>query len=191
MKGDSCWWALYFVLSCSAFYCYFLCARMTFKPTSVNVWKKPSLCSYHRYYFLSLIHISEPTRPLYISYAVFCLKKSITKSSKVKRKQILNSKSVARRLMSFREVRASSLTVYRKSTDFQHPILRKAKFRVGTGWKRAWMTYWRSYNFPNPPPKVSSTPRNLWSTRNQIRFVNNARKQFERQSRSQFRVWRE
>ena len=23
---------------------------------------------------LSLIHISEPTRPLYISYAVFCLK---------------------------------------------------------------------------------------------------------------------
>eukprot|EP00831_Metopus_contortus_P002554 TRINITY_DN10932_c0_g1_i1.p1 TRINITY_DN10932_c0_g1~~TRINITY_DN10932_c0_g1_i1.p1 ORF type:complete len:104 (-),score=48.49 TRINITY_DN10932_c0_g1_i1:73-384(-) len=26
-------------------------------------------------YDLSLIHISEPTRPLYISYAVFCLKK--------------------------------------------------------------------------------------------------------------------
>eukprot|EP00826_Nyctotherus_ovalis_P008866 TRINITY_DN12305_c0_g2_i2.p1 TRINITY_DN12305_c0_g2~~TRINITY_DN12305_c0_g2_i2.p1 ORF type:complete len:184 (+),score=58.36 TRINITY_DN12305_c0_g2_i2:82-633(+) len=26
-------------------------------------------------YHLSLIHISEPTRPLYISYAVFCLKK--------------------------------------------------------------------------------------------------------------------
>ena len=26
---------------------------------------------------LSLIHISEPTRPLYISYAVFCLKKNI------------------------------------------------------------------------------------------------------------------
>ena len=26
-------------------------------------------------YALSLIHISEPTRPLYISYAVFCLKK--------------------------------------------------------------------------------------------------------------------
>eukprot|EP00831_Metopus_contortus_P038164 TRINITY_DN30030_c0_g1_i1.p1 TRINITY_DN30030_c0_g1~~TRINITY_DN30030_c0_g1_i1.p1 ORF type:complete len:109 (-),score=21.03 TRINITY_DN30030_c0_g1_i1:100-426(-) len=26
-------------------------------------------------YNLSLIHISEPTRPLYISYAVFCLKK--------------------------------------------------------------------------------------------------------------------
>ena len=31
-------------------------------------------CRYSRQY-LSLIHISEPTRPLYISYAVFCLKK--------------------------------------------------------------------------------------------------------------------
>ena len=29
--------------------------------------------------FLSLIHISEPTRPLYISYAVFCLKKKTTR----------------------------------------------------------------------------------------------------------------
>eukprot|EP00831_Metopus_contortus_P029983 TRINITY_DN24637_c0_g1_i2.p2 TRINITY_DN24637_c0_g1~~TRINITY_DN24637_c0_g1_i2.p2 ORF type:complete len:121 (-),score=35.22 TRINITY_DN24637_c0_g1_i2:25-387(-) len=29
---------------------------------------------------LSLIHISEPTRPLYISYAVFCLKKKKKKS---------------------------------------------------------------------------------------------------------------
>ena len=27
------------------------------------------------HWYLSLIHISEPTRPLYISYAVFCLKK--------------------------------------------------------------------------------------------------------------------
>ena len=26
-------------------------------------------------FYLSLIHISEPTRPLYIAYAVFCLKK--------------------------------------------------------------------------------------------------------------------
>ncbi|CZS03852.1 hypothetical protein CDFC105_81599 [Clostridioides difficile] len=26
-------------------------------------------------HYMSLIHISEPTRPLYISYAVFCLKK--------------------------------------------------------------------------------------------------------------------
>eukprot|EP00831_Metopus_contortus_P079122 TRINITY_DN7807_c0_g1_i2.p2 TRINITY_DN7807_c0_g1~~TRINITY_DN7807_c0_g1_i2.p2 ORF type:complete len:124 (-),score=29.26 TRINITY_DN7807_c0_g1_i2:46-417(-) len=38
--------------------------------------KKPSdfdvLCFVSK---LSLIHISEPTRPLYISYAVFCLKK--------------------------------------------------------------------------------------------------------------------
>eukprot|EP00831_Metopus_contortus_P056140 TRINITY_DN477_c0_g2_i1.p2 TRINITY_DN477_c0_g2~~TRINITY_DN477_c0_g2_i1.p2 ORF type:complete len:117 (-),score=9.98 TRINITY_DN477_c0_g2_i1:87-437(-) len=30
---------------------------------------------------LSLIHISEPTRPLYISYAVFCLKKKKKKNS--------------------------------------------------------------------------------------------------------------
>eukprot|EP00831_Metopus_contortus_P008070 TRINITY_DN13102_c0_g1_i1.p2 TRINITY_DN13102_c0_g1~~TRINITY_DN13102_c0_g1_i1.p2 ORF type:complete len:103 (-),score=35.91 TRINITY_DN13102_c0_g1_i1:29-337(-) len=30
---------------------------------------------------LSLIHISEPTRPLYISYAVFCLKKKKTKNN--------------------------------------------------------------------------------------------------------------
>eukprot|EP00831_Metopus_contortus_P082075 TRINITY_DN8792_c0_g1_i16.p1 TRINITY_DN8792_c0_g1~~TRINITY_DN8792_c0_g1_i16.p1 ORF type:complete len:144 (-),score=56.60 TRINITY_DN8792_c0_g1_i16:84-515(-) len=29
---------------------------------------------------LSLIHISEPTRPLYISYAVFCLKKKKKKT---------------------------------------------------------------------------------------------------------------
>eukprot|EP00831_Metopus_contortus_P000572 TRINITY_DN10212_c0_g1_i2.p4 TRINITY_DN10212_c0_g1~~TRINITY_DN10212_c0_g1_i2.p4 ORF type:complete len:100 (-),score=17.80 TRINITY_DN10212_c0_g1_i2:60-359(-) len=31
---------------------------------------------------LSLIHISEPTRPLYISYAVFCLKKKKKKNMK-------------------------------------------------------------------------------------------------------------
>eukprot|EP00831_Metopus_contortus_P082865 TRINITY_DN9051_c0_g1_i7.p1 TRINITY_DN9051_c0_g1~~TRINITY_DN9051_c0_g1_i7.p1 ORF type:complete len:129 (+),score=31.14 TRINITY_DN9051_c0_g1_i7:81-467(+) len=31
---------------------------------------------------LSLIHISEPTRPLYISYAVFCLKKKKKKLTK-------------------------------------------------------------------------------------------------------------
>ncbi len=30
---------------------------------------------------LSLIHISEPTRPLYISYAVFCLKKKNKKQT--------------------------------------------------------------------------------------------------------------
>eukprot|EP00831_Metopus_contortus_P084370 TRINITY_DN9562_c0_g1_i2.p1 TRINITY_DN9562_c0_g1~~TRINITY_DN9562_c0_g1_i2.p1 ORF type:complete len:114 (+),score=11.44 TRINITY_DN9562_c0_g1_i2:78-419(+) len=33
--------------------------------------RKKQLQPFH----LSLIHISEPTRPLYISYAVFCLKK--------------------------------------------------------------------------------------------------------------------
>ena len=31
---------------------------------------------------LSLIHISEPTRPLYISYAVFCLKKKVLLQSR-------------------------------------------------------------------------------------------------------------
>eukprot|EP00831_Metopus_contortus_P065846 TRINITY_DN58780_c0_g1_i1.p4 TRINITY_DN58780_c0_g1~~TRINITY_DN58780_c0_g1_i1.p4 ORF type:complete len:137 (-),score=49.72 TRINITY_DN58780_c0_g1_i1:71-481(-) len=31
---------------------------------------------------LSLIHISEPTRPLYISYAVFCLKKKKPRTTK-------------------------------------------------------------------------------------------------------------
>eukprot|EP00831_Metopus_contortus_P054783 TRINITY_DN4617_c0_g1_i4.p1 TRINITY_DN4617_c0_g1~~TRINITY_DN4617_c0_g1_i4.p1 ORF type:complete len:184 (-),score=19.90 TRINITY_DN4617_c0_g1_i4:55-579(-) len=35
-------------------------------------------------YFLSLIHISEPTRPLYISYAVFCLKKKKKKSKQIR-----------------------------------------------------------------------------------------------------------
>ena len=33
------------------------------------------LTLHHIFLELSLIHISEPTRPLYISYAVFCLKK--------------------------------------------------------------------------------------------------------------------
>ena len=32
---------------------------------------------------LSLIHISEPTRPLYISYAVFCLKKKIRQKNQM------------------------------------------------------------------------------------------------------------
>eukprot|EP00831_Metopus_contortus_P019457 TRINITY_DN18443_c0_g1_i2.p2 TRINITY_DN18443_c0_g1~~TRINITY_DN18443_c0_g1_i2.p2 ORF type:complete len:104 (-),score=23.14 TRINITY_DN18443_c0_g1_i2:47-358(-) len=34
------------------------------------------------FHYLSLIHISEPTRPLYISYAVFCLKKKKKTSNK-------------------------------------------------------------------------------------------------------------
>ena len=37
---------------------------------------------------LSLIHISEPTRPLYISYAVFCLKKKKAKKKKKNKKKI-------------------------------------------------------------------------------------------------------
>ena len=37
--------------------------------------------------FLSLIHISEPTRLLSISYAVFCLKKKKKKKNKKKKKK--------------------------------------------------------------------------------------------------------
>ena len=33
-------------------------------------------CGPDAVYVLSLIHISEPTRPLYIAYAVFCLRAS-------------------------------------------------------------------------------------------------------------------
>ena len=36
--------------------------------------------------FLSLIHISEPTRPRLISYAVFCLKKKKRKKKRKKKK---------------------------------------------------------------------------------------------------------
>ena len=32
---------------------------------------------YRAMQYLSLIHISEPTKPLYTSYAVFCLKKVV------------------------------------------------------------------------------------------------------------------
>eukprot|EP00831_Metopus_contortus_P048929 TRINITY_DN40124_c0_g1_i2.p2 TRINITY_DN40124_c0_g1~~TRINITY_DN40124_c0_g1_i2.p2 ORF type:complete len:155 (+),score=47.62 TRINITY_DN40124_c0_g1_i2:58-522(+) len=37
-----------------------------------------------KYKDLSLIHISEPTRPLYISYAVFCLKKKKKETNFIK-----------------------------------------------------------------------------------------------------------
>ena len=37
--------------------------------------------------FLSLIHISEPTRQAEISYAVFCLKKKKKKTKRAKNKQ--------------------------------------------------------------------------------------------------------
>src|SRR5674536_295646 len=41
-----------------------------------NNWYTQIICNpYYAAYFLSLIHISEPTRLLSISYAVFCLKK--------------------------------------------------------------------------------------------------------------------
>ena len=43
---------------------------------------------------LSLIHISEPTRPLYISYAVFCLKKkSIVFAQKTPEKSTKKTKN--------------------------------------------------------------------------------------------------
>src|SRR5674476_34811 len=42
--------------------------------------------------FLSLIHISEPTRQAEISYAVFCLKKKKKKTKKKKQKKILLKK---------------------------------------------------------------------------------------------------
>eukprot|EP00831_Metopus_contortus_P036652 TRINITY_DN28955_c0_g1_i4.p2 TRINITY_DN28955_c0_g1~~TRINITY_DN28955_c0_g1_i4.p2 ORF type:complete len:117 (+),score=24.91 TRINITY_DN28955_c0_g1_i4:1-351(+) len=47
--------------------------------------------------YLSLIHISEPTRPLYISYAVFCLKKKKKKTNEQinkKHKQLTNTKMI-------------------------------------------------------------------------------------------------
>ena len=46
---------------------------------ATNITKKTTVVFWHSMTGasekLSLIHISEPTRPLYISYAVFCLKK--------------------------------------------------------------------------------------------------------------------
>ena len=53
---------------------------------------------------LSLIHISEPTRPLYISYAVFCLKKTQEEYRKlVGKKATLKTSSSAQE-----EVKANS-----------------------------------------------------------------------------------
>ena len=46
-------------------------------------WPSPVLAAYK---ILSLIHISEPTRLLSISYAVFCLKKKKMKTKKEKNK---------------------------------------------------------------------------------------------------------
>eukprot|EP00831_Metopus_contortus_P016699 TRINITY_DN17039_c0_g1_i2.p3 TRINITY_DN17039_c0_g1~~TRINITY_DN17039_c0_g1_i2.p3 ORF type:complete len:107 (-),score=31.12 TRINITY_DN17039_c0_g1_i2:52-372(-) len=40
-----------------------------------EIWVNTAFNRRLKEFFLSLIHISEPTRPLYISYAVFCLKK--------------------------------------------------------------------------------------------------------------------
>eukprot|EP00831_Metopus_contortus_P030831 TRINITY_DN25234_c0_g1_i5.p1 TRINITY_DN25234_c0_g1~~TRINITY_DN25234_c0_g1_i5.p1 ORF type:complete len:180 (-),score=19.23 TRINITY_DN25234_c0_g1_i5:40-501(-) len=46
---------------------------------------KKQFLTFHAYLNLSLIHISEPTRPLYISYAVFCLKKKKKKKHNTSR----------------------------------------------------------------------------------------------------------
>ena len=45
------------------------------------------------YSILSLIHISEPTRLLSISYAVFCLKKSEEPLAKGRRIKLITAKS--------------------------------------------------------------------------------------------------
>src|SRR5665254_27223 len=46
---------------------------------------------------LSLIHISEPTRLLSISYAVFCLKKKKKKKHKIKRKKKTKKKNTTQK----------------------------------------------------------------------------------------------
>eukprot|EP00658_Telonema_sp_P-2_P020629 TRINITY_DN18171_c0_g1_i1.p1 TRINITY_DN18171_c0_g1~~TRINITY_DN18171_c0_g1_i1.p1 ORF type:complete len:103 (-),score=21.49 TRINITY_DN18171_c0_g1_i1:45-353(-) len=68
-----------------------LCARGSGafrKP--LKVWREPCW----RYRKLSLIHISEPTRLLSISYAVFCLKKKKKKITRhtIKEQRINNYK---------------------------------------------------------------------------------------------------
>eukprot|EP00831_Metopus_contortus_P074722 TRINITY_DN68272_c0_g1_i1.p1 TRINITY_DN68272_c0_g1~~TRINITY_DN68272_c0_g1_i1.p1 ORF type:complete len:118 (+),score=17.32 TRINITY_DN68272_c0_g1_i1:400-753(+) len=48
---------------------------LNMNPSNVTEANEPMKKSVKSSQALSLIHISEPTRPLYISYAVFCLKK--------------------------------------------------------------------------------------------------------------------
>ncbi|VTU47744.1 hypothetical protein AMBR_DPAELIID_02788 [Lacticaseibacillus rhamnosus] len=52
--------------------------------SDVTAHQSPAIFSYVgiQYQYLSLIHISEPTRPRLISYAVFCLKKKKRKKKK-------------------------------------------------------------------------------------------------------------
>eukprot|EP00831_Metopus_contortus_P043560 TRINITY_DN34963_c0_g1_i1.p1 TRINITY_DN34963_c0_g1~~TRINITY_DN34963_c0_g1_i1.p1 ORF type:complete len:104 (-),score=15.87 TRINITY_DN34963_c0_g1_i1:54-365(-) len=52
--------------------------RENLKRSRKNTMEKTINDSINQVLGLSLIHISEPTRPLYISYAVFCLKKKKT-----------------------------------------------------------------------------------------------------------------
>ncbi len=52
---------------------------------------------------LTLIHISEPTRPLYISYAAFCLKKKKKKKKEKKRKKRMEHSMFVREISVCRE----------------------------------------------------------------------------------------
>src|SRR5664280_952140 len=54
----------------TAGYCAAACRRWYVGRSLVNVVKHPDM---HPVFTLSLIHISEPTRPYSISYCVFCL----------------------------------------------------------------------------------------------------------------------
>ena len=61
---------------------------MALLATSLN----KGAAAYRTIYFLSLIHISEPTRLGMISYAVFCLKKKNKKKKKKKKKKKIRTK---------------------------------------------------------------------------------------------------
>ena len=58
-----------------AFYVFPNCKKLLNKKTKLKTDKDFVEKLLEKAEVLSLIHISEPTRPLYISYAVFCLKK--------------------------------------------------------------------------------------------------------------------
>eukprot|EP00658_Telonema_sp_P-2_P034054 TRINITY_DN2489_c0_g1_i5.p1 TRINITY_DN2489_c0_g1~~TRINITY_DN2489_c0_g1_i5.p1 ORF type:complete len:117 (-),score=38.99 TRINITY_DN2489_c0_g1_i5:104-454(-) len=68
-----------------------------------GLWRQPSLRGLRGekvraapHLCLSLIHISEPTRLLSISYAVFCLKKKKKKKNPTSKKQITQTKKKKR-----------------------------------------------------------------------------------------------
>eukprot|EP00831_Metopus_contortus_P028522 TRINITY_DN2367_c0_g1_i2.p3 TRINITY_DN2367_c0_g1~~TRINITY_DN2367_c0_g1_i2.p3 ORF type:complete len:137 (-),score=24.01 TRINITY_DN2367_c0_g1_i2:64-474(-) len=55
-----------------------------------------SIKSLAQLHHLSLIHISEPTRPLYISYAVFCLKKKKKKNRSNTKSTTVNQSNITK-----------------------------------------------------------------------------------------------